>query len=145
MRHEWHTFGLVSTMNIDVRSIIFIFVGMALAATAWGQGEVFNPVKEALKTGSAKEVTRHLNQSVDMNLDGEVNTYSRAQGEFVLREFFRKHPPQDFAIIHTGSSKGGLQFAIGRYTTKTESFNVVIRAKDVAGAFLIHELNFEKE
>ena len=116
---------------------------MSLYARA--QGDIFAPMREALKAGSAKELVKYLNQSVDINMEGNVSTYSKAQAEFVFRDFFKKHPVTDFNIVHTGSSKGGLQFAIGRYLGTGESYNVLIRLKEVEGANLIHEINFVKE
>ena len=107
--------------------------------------DIFAPMKDAIKTGNAKEVIKFFNSSVDMNLDGEVAMYSKAQAEFVLRDFFKKHPSTDFSIVHTGSSKGGLQFAIGRYVSNADTFDVVIRVKEVSGAYLIHEINFVKD
>lgn len=112
--------------------------------TAFAQ-DIFAPMKDAIKTGNAKEVIKFFNNNVDMNLDGEVANYSKAQAEFVLRDFFKKHPSSEFSIVHTGSSKGGLQFAIGRYVSNAETFDVVIRVKEVAGNHLIHEINFVKD
>ena len=120
---------------------ILLYV-ITISATAQ---EIFGPIKDALKTGNAKEVIKFLDVFLEMNLDGEGNTYSKAQAEFVLRDFFKKHPVADFAIVHTGSSKGGLQFAIGRYLSNNESFDVLIRVKEVEGVYLIHEINFVKE
>jgi hypothetical protein len=117
-----------------------------LSANLRAQGDIFAPMKDALKAGSAKELSKYLNQSVDVNLEGNVNTYSKAQAEFVFRDFFKKHPVSDFSIVHTGSSKdGSLQFAIGRYLGTGESYNVLIRVKEVEGVILIHEINFVKE
>jgi hypothetical protein len=116
-----------------------------LTAAAWGQAEIFTPMKQALKAGSAKELVNYFNQSVDINLEGNVSTYSKVQAEFVFRDFFKKHPVTDFSIVHTGSSKKGLQFAIGRYLCTGESYNVLIRVREVEGINLIHEINFVKE
>ena len=128
------------------KRIVFL-IGLfgLLSLHAGAQGDIFAPMKEALKAGSAKELVKYLNQSVDINMEGNVSTYSKTQAEFVFRDFFKKHPVTDFNIVHTGSSKGGLQFAIGRYLGTGESYNVLIRIKDVEGANLIHEINFVKE
>lgn len=117
---------------------------LLLAVGAQAQ-DIFSPMKDAIKTGNAKEVIKFFNANVDMDLDGEASTYSKAQAEFVLRDFFKKHPGSEFTIVHTGSSKGGLQFAIGRYVSNSDTFDVVIRVKEVAGTFLIHEINFVKD
>lgn len=127
------------------RMVLLIGLFGLLSLHAGAQGDIFAPMKEALKAGSAKELVKYLNQSVDINMEGNVSTYSKTQAEFVFRDFFKKHPVTDFNIVHTGSSKGGLQFAIGRYLGTGESYNVLIRIKDVEGANLIHEINFVKE
>ncbi|MBI1770145.1 MAG: DUF4783 domain-containing protein [Bacteroidetes bacterium] len=106
---------------------------------------IFEPMKNALKTGDAKELVKYFNTSIDLNLEGELNTYSKAQAEFVLRDFFKKHSPSDFNIDHTGSSKAGLQFAIGKYQSGNDSYYVLMRAREVEKNYLIHEMSFTKE
>jgi len=123
----------------------FIILAICLGILDAHAQDVFAPMKDAIKTGNAKEVTKFFNGSVDMNLNGEASTYSKAQAEFVLRDFFKKFPASDFRIQHTGASKGGLQFALGKYASNTDNFDVVIRVKEVDGTYLIHEINFVKE
>ena len=130
----------------SVYPIVLILLAIGFASTrAVGQDTIFGPFKDAIKAGNSKDMVKYLNQSVDMNLDGEVNTFSKTQAEFALRDFFKKHPPKDFSIVHTGSSKGGLQFAIGRYLSNGENYSALIRVKEVDEAYLIHEINFVKE
>jgi hypothetical protein len=129
-------------MNIRIALVCcFVFAGTEIFA----QAEIFNPMKDALKTGNAKEVVKFFNASVDMNIEGNVDTYSKTQAEFVLRDFFKKHPPTEFNIVHMGASKGGLQYAIGRFVSNADSYNVMIRVKEIDKVNLIHEINFVKE
>ncbi|MBS1542508.1 MAG: DUF4783 domain-containing protein [Bacteroidetes bacterium] len=118
---------------------------LGLSLTAYAQTEIFAPMKEAIKAGDASQLTRTFAQAVDINLEGNISTYSKAQSEFVLKEFFKKHPVSDFSIVHTGSSKGGLQFAIGRYLSGKESYNVLMRVRQVGTDYLVHEISFVKE
>lgn len=118
---------------------------LCLSLTAGAQTEIFAPMKEAIKAGDASQLTRTFAQAVDINLEGNISTYSKAQSEFVLKEFFKKHPVSDFSIVHTGSSKGGLQFAIGRYLSGKESYNVLMRVRQVGTDYLVHEISFVKE
>jgi hypothetical protein len=112
--------------------------------TCWSQN-IFAPMKDAVKSGDAKELVKYFNTSIDLNLEGEVNTYSKAQAEFVIRDFFKKHNPTDFNIVHTGSSKAGLQFAIGKYQSGSDSYDVLMRVREVEKNYLIHEMSFTKE
>jgi hypothetical protein len=126
------------------RTVVILLCCLILRETLFAQ-DIFGPMRDALRTGNAREVVKFFNTSVDMNIEGNIDTFSKAQAEFVLRDFFKKHPPSDFTIIHTGSSKGGLQFAIGRYVTQSDNYNVLLRVKESAGTHLIHEINFVKE
>jgi hypothetical protein len=124
---------------------VFIIVFALISHLMWAQTDIFVPMRDVLKTGNAKELAKYFNQSVDINLEGEVNTYSKAQAEFVLRDFFKKYPSSDFTIEHTGASKSGLQYAIGNYKSNNDQFNVLIRVKQSGSAYLIHEISFVKE
>lgn len=109
------------------------------------QIDVIRSVENALKSSSSKELVKYLNQTIELNLDGEISTYTKTQAEYVLREFFKKNPSKGFEIIHTGNSKGGLRYAIGKYTCKRGYFRVWMRIKDFGGIPLVYEMNFIRE
>lgn len=128
--------------------MIFLPVMIAFSMASlevFGQNDLFEPISEVIKAGSSKEMARFLNQNLDINIEGGVKTYSKAQAEFVLRDFFKKYPPASFNIVHTGASKGGLQFAIGRYVSGPHNFSVLMRVKKIDADYLIHEISFVKE
>ncbi|MBN8576437.1 MAG: DUF4783 domain-containing protein [Cyclobacteriaceae bacterium] len=124
-----------------VYTIVLLFLTLALKA----QGDLFAPMRDAVKAGNAKELVKYVNQSVEINIEGEINTYSKAQAEFVLRDFFKKYPVSEFSISHTGSSKNGLQYAIGTYKSNSTQLTVLIRVKQSGNTNLIHEISFVKE
>src|SRR6478736_4242162 len=123
---------MVTMRKVLILSIMF---GLCLSTTlVFAQNDIFNPIKEVIKTGNAKEVSQYLSQSVDISVDGNLNTYSKAQAEFVLRDFFKNHPPTDFNFVHSGASaKKELQYAIGRYQSNSESYTLMVRVKEVGG------------
>lgn len=125
--------------------ILPFFVTLLSVSSTFAQDAIFEPIRDVIKTGSAKEMSKHLNQNVEINIEGNVNTYSKAQAEFVFRDFFKKHPPTSFSIVHKGASKGGQQFAIGRYVSDSDSYNVLMLVKEVSSTHLIYEISFVKE
>ena len=127
------------------RFFLFLAVWSCAIVTGLAQPELFNPVRDAIKKGDAPALVKTFAVSVDINLEGNISTYSKAQSEFVLKEFFKKHPVTDFAIMHTGSSPGGLQFAVGRYLTGGVVYTVLIRVRQVGESYLVHEISFVKE
>jgi len=126
-------------------AIIMIVMISTAVHPVLAQETIFDPIRDVIKTGSAKEMTKHLNQNIEINIEGNVNTYSKAQAEFVFRDFFKRHPPTSFSIVHKGSSKGGQQFAIGRYLSDQDSYNVLMLVKESGTTYLIHEISFVKE
>lgn len=112
----------------------------------YAQADVIDQVKETIKAGSAKELSKYLNQTVDVTLEGNApQAYSKAQAEFVFRDFFKQHPPSEFSIIHQGSSKGGQPFAIGQFKSGGETYRVFMKIKAINSQQLIHEISFAKE
>jgi hypothetical protein len=130
-----------NTIFLSFVLAIFLLGNTSLLA----QGDVVSQVKETIKAGSAKELANYLNQAVDVTIDGKVQSYSKAQAEFVFRDFFKQHQPSEFNIIHQGSSKGGQPFAIGQYKSGTDVYRVFMKIKTVGGAQLVHEISFVKE
>lgn len=140
MAYFWNEIGIM-------KRAAFLWISiLAMSSIVRAQSEIFNPMKEAIKASDATALVKSFAQSVDINLEGNINTYSKAQSEFVLKDFFKKHPVNDFSIVHMGSSpKGGLQFAIGRYLSGTNSYNVLMRVRLVGEEYLVHEISFVKE
>ena len=124
--------------------IVFCVLTLQVFASK-GQNDVIYQVKETIKAGSAKELSKYLFQTVDVTIEGKVQSYSKAQAEFVFRDFFRQHPPSEFNIIHQGSSKGGQPFAIGQYKSSDETYRVFMKIKSVNNQQLLHEISFSKE
>src|SRR6185369_4977173 len=138
-------YGIILAMKCPMNRKVLLVALLSIICLQTSAQAIFTPMKDAVKAGDASELAKYLNTSIDLNLEGEVNTYSKAQAEFVLRDFFKKHTPDDFSIVHTGSSKGGLQFAIGKYQSGADNYNVLMRVREVGKAFLIHEMSFTKE
>ena len=127
------------------RALIVFWILTLQVFASHGQSDVINQVKETIKAGSSKELSRFLFQTVDVTIEGKVQSYSKAQAEFVFRDFFRQHPPAEFKIIHQGSSKGGQPFAIGQYKSGSETYRVFMKIKSVNRQQLLHEISFSKE
>lgn len=122
-----------------------LFVLVTAVSDVFAQNEVIENIKTAMKTGSSKELSKFFNQNVDVTIDGDIQPYSKTQAEYELRDFFKNHVPDGFTIIHQGASKGGLHFAIGQYTSKSDTFRVFFRIKGTEGKYLIHEITIDKE
>jgi len=125
--------------------IFFVVLFSIAGFVGQAQEDIIHNVEAAMKIGSSKELARYFNQTVEINLEGEISSYSKMQAEYVLKDFFKKNPPDSFEIIHNGASKGGLKYAIGKYSCKRGYFRVWMRIKEFGGELLVYEMNFFKE
>ena len=135
-------------MNFKIKTYysLIIFLGVfCFNISANAQDDIINNSKVALKTANARDLSKFLNDMVDIGFDGEKASYSKTQAEFVLKDFFKKYPPVDFQYVHKGSSKEGLTYTIGNYSYNGGSYRVLIYIKQFKGNFLIDYLDFSKE
>ncbi|WP_448518844.1 DUF4783 domain-containing protein [Rhodoflexus sp.] len=139
--------------------IIFLPVAILLIASqvlVAQTEDITTAAKSAIKAGDSRELARHFNSLVelkiqDANLSKTNKDYSKTQAEYILKEFFRDNPPQNFEYIHEGQSKeGNLRYAIGKYTcrdrnNKASSFRVFMKLKQQNGNFVIDAIDFSKD
>ena len=111
------------------------------------QDETVRDIGIAMKAGSAKELIKFCNKTVEIKLDGDgqSSNYSKAQAEVILKDFFSKYPSKGFTYIHQGSSPEGLRYTIGKYSHDAGEYRVVMFIKKIGDSYLIDTLNFSKE
>jgi len=132
----------------NLKHILAVFtllfaVGLFSVEQVKAQGDVMGEVKNAIKTGSSKDLARNFNTVVELTLDGkDATNYSNTQAEFVMKNFFSKNAPTGFDYSHQGASDKGQRYAIGTYTSKSGSYTVLVRLKETNGRYLIQSLNF---
>lgn len=133
-------------MNLSKPNYFILVAFLVLFAfKSNAQNETVKKVKLVLEVGNANELSKFLNDKVDLNIDGEEGTYSHSQAEGVLKNYFKENPPNSFQINHEGASENGLIYAIGEYKSGVNSFRVWIRLKNVNDQYKIHEMSFVKE
>lgn len=126
--------------------ILALFCLLAVNVTSSvAQNEVINNVRDALKAGSSRELSKHLNNTVEISIDGEKASYSRNQAEFVLKDFFNHYPPKGFRYVHQGSSKEGLKYSVGTYTYDRGEFRVFMLIKQFGESYLVDKIDFNRE
>ena len=118
---------------------------IALFNIASAQSGLTDAIGSALKAGDASGVSRYFGPSVDITVCNSTSTYSRAQGELVLRDFFNKNAVRDFEIQHSGNSSARpATFTIGYLNTSNGRYKVYMWLKPKDGGYVLKEIRFEK-
>ncbi|MEN2993141.1 MAG: DUF4783 domain-containing protein [Bacteroidia bacterium] len=99
-------------------------------------------VEEGLRRGDAAQVARYFAPQVEIYIQGTARLYSDVQAHFVLREFFQRHPPRTFTLLHKGRSDQML-YGIGSYISLYGRWDVSFFTRLRNGRYQIEQLRFE--
>ncbi len=101
-------------------------------------------VVAALKSGSAAQVAKYFDNTVDITLPEKSNSYSKSQAEVILRDFFNNNPVKAFSVIHKGDNAGS-QYFIGKLVTKNSTYRTTVFMKQRGDKQFLQEIRFENE
>ena len=87
-------------------------------------------------------MAKYFDNTVEISLPAKSNSYSKSQGEAVLRDFFANNPVRSFTVIHRGES-GGSEFCIGTLVTANGSFRTTVNLKQKGDKQTLQEIKFE--
>jgi hypothetical protein len=106
-------------------------------------GDIPQAMINALKTGNTAELSKFFNSSIELAILEQEAIYSKQQAELIVKDFFAKHVPTNFVILHKGGKEGS-QYAIGNLTTSTGNYRVTMLIKQRENKPFIHQLHFEE-
>lgn len=132
----------MKTLRINI-TLITLLLSFIIAGFQPIQ-DIPEAISSAFKAGNSKELVKHFNTNVELVILENEDVYSKTQAEMILRDFFDKQPPKNFAILHQGG-KNGSKYAIGDLTTTKGNFRVYFLLKKREDTYLIHQLRIEKE
>jgi hypothetical protein len=121
------------------------FLALAILMSFFSSFTVKTGIDEviaAMRSGNSGLVAKHFDNRVDISMPDKTNSYSKSQGELVLKDFFTNNPVKNFEIIHKGENAGS-QFCIGTLLTKNGSFRTTIFMKQKGDGQVLQELRFE--
>lgn len=124
---------------------LFLAILLVIGSLQVASADVFDDVVAALKSGSAKEVSRYFNANVELTILSDEGVYSRQQAELVLKNFLSQNPSKAINIQHRGSSAQGAKYAIAVYECAQGKFRAYIFMKDSGSGMLVHELRIERD
>lgn len=112
-----------------------------MQAFSQGGGSI-DDVVNALKKGDANELSKYMNDNVDITLPSKSDSYSKAQAQMIIRDFFSGNSVTGFDLKHKGDSPGG-NYCIGTLQTKNGNFRSQVFMKNKNGANVVKEIRFQ--
>lgn len=127
-----------------MKQITTLFILCATGFTLLAQSSITDNAANAISAGNAKELAKFFGNNIDLAVADKEDVYSSAQAELILKDFFAKHPPKTFNIIHQGTSKQGLQYIIGSLVSD-RNYRVSFYIKKQGQAASIQQLRIDVE
>ena len=107
-------------------------------------GDIPDKIISAFATGNSSQLSEFFNNSIELTLLEKEDIYSKTQAEMILRDFFAKHPPSKFTIIHKGG-KDNSRYAIGDLVSGANTYRITFLLKMDGDKVFIHQLRIEND
>lgn len=96
----------------------------------------------AMRAGNVGELSRYLDNRVDISLPEKTDTYSKSQAEMIIRDFFLTNGVQNFLVKHKGENSGS-EFCVGVLQTHNGDYRTTLFMKLKGDRQLLQELRFQ--
>jgi Domain of unknown function (DUF4783) len=96
----------------------------------------------ALKAGNVSELSKFIEDNVEITLPDKSDNYSKAQAGLVLKDFFSNSGVKSFDLKHKGDGPSG-QFCVGTLVTKNGNYRTNIFMKVKGTKQIMKEIRFQ--
>lgn len=131
-------------MKINYKRAFLII--MALCVSTFNlRAQALEDVVVYVRNGNSTAMNQYFDNTVNITVLGKQSSYSKAQAEMVMKDFFGKNPVQDYVIMQTGSATDNrTKYAIGELKTSNGSYQLYILMKLMDNHYLLQEIRIER-
>jgi hypothetical protein len=118
-------------------------IALFFMATAFTQASGLDDVISALRSGNATQLSKFVDNNIELSLPSKTDNYSRQQAMVILQDFFSNNGVKDFEVKHKGDN-GGNQFCIGTLQTRSGNYRTTFFLAERNGKFYVKEIRFQQ-
>jgi Domain of unknown function (DUF4783) len=119
-----------------------LMLGAVLLVSSFTMQSGIDEVIGALRGGNSTELSKHFDENVELTLPDKSDSYSKAQAQVIVKDFFGNNGVKGFDLKHKGDSPGG-HFCIGTLQTNAGNFRTNVFMKTKNGKEVIKEIRFQ--
>ena len=120
-----------------------LLLGSAMLLTAFTlQRSSIDEVIGALRSGNSTQLSNFFDDNVELTLPDKSDSYSKAQAQLIIKDFFANNGVKGFELKHKGDSPGG-HFCIGTLQTNAGNFRTNVFMKIKNGKEYVKEIRFQ--
>jgi hypothetical protein len=127
-----------SIVGLAILTMSFVLVSFRPTYT-------LDQITAAIRIGNAGELSRYLDNRVDIALPEKSDSYSKIQAEMIIRDFFSTNGVQNFTIKHRAPNGGGYEFCVGLLQTRNGDYRTTLFLKQKGDRQLLQEIRFQSQ
>ena len=117
-------------------------LGSVLLLSSFKLQSNIDEVIGALRSGNSAQLSGYFDENVELTLPDKSDSYSRAQAQLIVKDFFGNNGVKGFELKHKGDSPGG-HFCIGTLQTNAGNFRTNVFMKIKNGREVVKEIRFQ--
>jgi hypothetical protein len=118
-----------------------LLLGTVLMLSSFRAQNGIDEVIGALRSGNSSQLSAFFDDNVELTLPDKSDSYSKAQAQLIVKDFFGNNGVRGFELKHKGDSPGG-QFCIGTLQTNAGNFRTNVFMKTKNGREVVKEIRF---
>lgn len=119
-----------------------LLLGSVLMLSAFTAQNGIDEVIGALRSGNSAQLAGYFDENVELTLPDKSDSYSKAQAQLIVKDFFSNNGVKGFDLKHKGDSPSG-HFCIGTLQTNAGNFRTNIFMKIKNGKEVVKEIRFQ--
>lgn len=123
-------------VTLTCAALLFVVV-------AFAQASGIDDVITALRSGNAAQLSKFVDNNIELSLPSKTDNYSRQQAVVILQDFFSNNGVKNFEVKHKGDN-GGNQFCIGTLQTKGGNYRTTFFLTGKGGKLFVKEIRFQQ-
>ena len=125
-----------------MKSLLTSFLVIAtVMMSSFAQPSTIDEVIGALRSGDADGLSKYFDENVELTLPVKSDSYSKAQAQVIIKDFFGNNGVKGFELKHKGDSPGG-HYCIGTLQTRSGNFRAHVFMKAKSGKEVVKEIRF---
>ena len=126
-----------------MKSFLTSFMAVTmLMMSSFAQPATIEDVIGALRSGDADGLSKYFDDNVELTLPVKSDSYSKAQAQVILKDFFGNNSVKGFELKHKGDSPGG-HYCIGTLQTKSGNFRASVFMKAKGNKEVVKEIRLQ--
>jgi Domain of unknown function (DUF4783) len=118
-----------------------LLVVATVVMSSFAQPSVIDEVIGTLRSGDADGLSKYFDDNVQLALPVKSDSYSKAQAQVILKDFFGNNSVKGFELKHKGDSPGG-HYCVGTLQTKSGNFRAHVFMKSKGSKEVVNEIRF---